>query len=426
MTGSPPPVGRCWRSRHQHVAAAWYMLWPLPLAVITRDRRLLWRPSRCRRCSSSTRPRRCWRRCHERAPSGPERAAGRACRVAAHSSTSDAVGSLRRRDDADLLGLSLASHDQRRGAQVHVNHRLSADLATWRGSTGHDYRNLAIEQRPTNPDTTREVHLRQHLARGAQVAHAAVPDHDRSDRATGAARCDGGYYLPRVPPGRPTRGNRYGCFGAAAERSCARPRPPRPCAATGRASRRHERRAPAAGRRGLDRARAAPRRGGRWPRCVLLAAALRFATLGEQSFWYDEAFTPVHVLHAEPRRRRCTRSSHTENTPPLWYVLIWGWSRVFGTGAVALRSLVRAGRDRDGAAWPGRSGASSAGRRTAIVLRRDGRGQPAVRVVLAGGARLRAVRAAGGAVAPVLPARASATRRRGALAASPLPARWRC
>jgi mannosyltransferase len=77
---------------------------------------------------------------------------------------------------------------------------------------------------------------------------------------------------------------------------------------------------------------------GWWPLAALLvlAAALRFSTLGLQSFWYDEAFTPVHVLHAS---LGATLHSvvHTENTPPLWYVLIWAWSRLFGTGAVALR-----------------------------------------------------------------------------------------
>jgi mannosyltransferase len=86
---------------------------------------------------------------------------------------------------------------------------------------------------------------------------------------------------------------------------------------------------------------AAERRGalpGWWPLAALLlaAAALRFSTLGLQSFWYDEAFTPVHVLHAS--LGATLRSIvHTENTPPLWYVLIWAWSRVFGTGAIALR-----------------------------------------------------------------------------------------
>jgi mannosyltransferase len=75
-----------------------------------------------------------------------------------------------------------------------------------------------------------------------------------------------------------------------------------------------------------------------WPLAALLilAAALRFSTLGLQSFWYDEAFTPVHVLHAS-LGATLHGVVHTENTPPLWYLLIWAWSRIFGTGAVALR-----------------------------------------------------------------------------------------
>jgi mannosyltransferase len=86
----------------------------------------------------------------------------------------------------------------------------------------------------------------------------------------------------------------------------------------------------------VNRRRGAPL--GWWPLAALLlaAAVLRFSTLGLQSFWYDEAFTPVHVLHAS--LGATLRSMvHTENTPPLWYVLIWAWSRVFGTGAIALR-----------------------------------------------------------------------------------------
>jgi mannosyltransferase len=75
-----------------------------------------------------------------------------------------------------------------------------------------------------------------------------------------------------------------------------------------------------------------------WPLAALtlLAGVLRFATLDLQSFWYDEAFTPVHVLHAS-----LAATLHgivkTENTPPLWYVVIWLWSRIFGTGVIALR-----------------------------------------------------------------------------------------
>ena len=75
-----------------------------------------------------------------------------------------------------------------------------------------------------------------------------------------------------------------------------------------------------------------------WPLAALtlLAAVIRLATLGEQSFWYDEAFTPVHVLH--PSLWATLRSVvHTENTPPLWYVIAWADARVLGTGEVALR-----------------------------------------------------------------------------------------
>ncbi len=75
-----------------------------------------------------------------------------------------------------------------------------------------------------------------------------------------------------------------------------------------------------------------------WPLAALtlLAAALRLSTLDLQSFWYDEAFTPVHVLHAS--LGATLRSVvHTENTPPLWYVIAWADARVLGTGEVALR-----------------------------------------------------------------------------------------
>jgi hypothetical protein len=69
---------------------------------------------------------------------------------------------------------------------------------------------------------------------------------------------------------------------------------------------------------------------------VLLAAGLRLSTLGLQSFWYDEAFTPVHVLHAS-LGATLRAMVHTENTPPLWYVIEWLDARVLGTGEVALR-----------------------------------------------------------------------------------------
>ena len=77
-----------------------------------------------------------------------------------------------------------------------------------------------------------------------------------------------------------------------------------------------------------------------WPLVAVtaLAAVLRFSTLDLQSLWYDEAFTPVHVLH--PGLGATLHAVvHSENTPPLWYVLEWAITRVLGTGAVALRLL---------------------------------------------------------------------------------------
>jgi mannosyltransferase len=75
-----------------------------------------------------------------------------------------------------------------------------------------------------------------------------------------------------------------------------------------------------------------------WPLAAItvFAAVLRLSTLDLQSFWYDEAFTPIHVLH--PSLWATLRSVvHTENTPPLWYVIEWADSRLLGTGEIALR-----------------------------------------------------------------------------------------
>ena len=70
---------------------------------------------------------------------------------------------------------------------------------------------------------------------------------------------------------------------------------------------------------------------------VAVGAVLRFATLDAQSLWYDEAVTAkllqldlLGMLRAIP---------DSESTPPLYYVLAWLWTHVFGTGEVGLRSL---------------------------------------------------------------------------------------
>jgi mannosyltransferase len=104
-----------------------------------------------------------------------------------------------------------------------------------------------------------------------------------------------------------------------------------------------------------------------WPLLAItvFAAALRLGTLGSQSFWYDEAFTPVHVLRAG-LGATLHNVVHTENTPPLWYLLEWAVSRVLGSGVVALRLLsALAGIATVPVAWA--IGGRLAGRRAAIV-----------------------------------------------------------
>ena len=71
--------------------------------------------------------------------------------------------------------------------------------------------------------------------------------------------------------------------------------------------------------------------------CLMLGGGvLRFTMLG-LSYWYDEAVTVglvrssfFSMLHTLPK---------SESTPPLYYVIAWVWSRIFGTTEIALRSL---------------------------------------------------------------------------------------
>ena len=70
--------------------------------------------------------------------------------------------------------------------------------------------------------------------------------------------------------------------------------------------------------------------------CVA-GAALRFATLDLQSLWYDEAVTAQLLQMDLSGLVRAIPDS--ESTPPLYYLLGWLWTHVFGTGEVGLRSL---------------------------------------------------------------------------------------
>jgi hypothetical protein len=69
----------------------------------------------------------------------------------------------------------------------------------------------------------------------------------------------------------------------------------------------------------------------------MLAAALRFGTLDVQSLWLDESAT-VLLVH----RGFTGMLSHlpsSESAPPLYYVLVWAWTKIFGGDPLAVRSF---------------------------------------------------------------------------------------
>jgi hypothetical protein len=68
-----------------------------------------------------------------------------------------------------------------------------------------------------------------------------------------------------------------------------------------------------------------------------LAAIIRFSTLGLQSLWYDESWTAVEMKLGLIKLVLVDRLN--ELTPPLYYVVNWGFTHVLGTGDVGVRFL---------------------------------------------------------------------------------------
>ncbi len=69
----------------------------------------------------------------------------------------------------------------------------------------------------------------------------------------------------------------------------------------------------------------------------VLAAVIRFATIRSQSYWADESLTVYEA--GLPFGAMINTVVHLETTPPLYFLLIWGWAKLFGTGEIALRSV---------------------------------------------------------------------------------------
>lgn len=71
---------------------------------------------------------------------------------------------------------------------------------------------------------------------------------------------------------------------------------------------------------------------------IALGAAVRFATLGLQSYHHDEVITVARVIPGS-FTDMLREVKGGESNPPLYYVLAWGWAKAFGTGEVTIRSL---------------------------------------------------------------------------------------
>lgn len=70
---------------------------------------------------------------------------------------------------------------------------------------------------------------------------------------------------------------------------------------------------------------------------VALAAVIRILTIDNQSFWTDEALTAYEARL--PFGAMIHTVQHVETTPPLYFVLVWAWAKVFGTSEIALRAI---------------------------------------------------------------------------------------
>jgi hypothetical protein len=95
--------------------------------------------------------------------------------------------------------------------QTHVNHRLIADLRTWREYTGHNYKNVSTEQ-DLYGHTTRDV-VCGNTTPGPPKERIQLCLQLTGPVIDGRRAAHGGWYLP--PKVEDVPAVRYGCFGSA-------------------------------------------------------------------------------------------------------------------------------------------------------------------------------------------------------------------
>ena len=102
---------------------------------------------------------------------------------------------------------------------THTNHRLVADLRTWRSYTGHDYKNVSTEQDIDNHTTTDVVC--GNTVPGPPKERVQICLQMTGPVVHGERRARGGWYLP--PKAEDLHHYRYGCFGTTkAQGACPR------------------------------------------------------------------------------------------------------------------------------------------------------------------------------------------------------------
>jgi hypothetical protein len=103
--------------------------------------------------------------------------------------------------------------------EAGINHRLIADLATWRHYTDHDYVNISIDQETLGVDSQRDV-LCGNTSGGAPGEKTQICLAIWGPVVHGLRSVHGGWYLHPYHPD--LYANRYGCFGAAGRGKCPR------------------------------------------------------------------------------------------------------------------------------------------------------------------------------------------------------------
>jgi hypothetical protein len=102
---------------------------------------------------------------------------------------------------------------------THVNHRLSADLRTWRSYTGHDFKNVSTEQDLYHHTTTDLVC--GNTSPGPPKERIQICLELTGPVLGGRRAAHGGWYVPAKHED--LRRYRYGCFGSSkAKGLCAR------------------------------------------------------------------------------------------------------------------------------------------------------------------------------------------------------------